>query len=535
MKLADLIAPGSGRTLLHFPGESVSVEYGELWTSGEAAMGRLRAAGDGRPAVIALSNSRACATVLTGAIAAGQPLISVPMPPRWADQEWYGAFVRRICAESGADTMLLEASLAASLPPIAGVTLLPFEDALALSGHGSGDPDAFTLTQFTSGSTAEPKGILLSEDRIAANIGALAQWTQLRPGDGFCSWLPLSHDMGLVVGFLLPLAGAGDAWARGLDLVLLTPSAFMRNPANWLAACAEFGSTVTMAPNFGYEMAARRPGRVEGLERLRVSICGAEPIRPRTLERFCQVMGERGFDPLALCPAYGMAEVVVGATGTPPDTPWHAAPLGALADDERLDLGAAREHEVVSSGVPMAGYEVRVDGSAGGDGTAGDGIGEILVRGPSVGTLTDGTSLADADGWFHTRDLGFLRDGELHVLGRTDDVFQIAGRNIFAIDIEAYAAEVDGVRDGRVLAVPEDDALTVVAECEPAYCDQDSVSRLAQELRERIVSRLGVAPRRVLLTRRGALPVTTSGKLRRKPLVAALGESRVKILAGSLS
>ena len=162
-------------------------------------------------------------------------------------------------------------------------------------------------------------------------------------------------------------------------------------------------------------------------------------------------------------------------------------------------------------------------------------MGEILVKGPSVADhYADGTPLVDAEGWFHTRDLGVLRDGELYVLGRTDDVFLVAGRNIYAIDVEACVSEVDGVRAGRIVVVPERGALTLVAECDPAYTEQARATRLAQELKQRVVARIGVAPGRVLLTRRGALPLTASGKIRRKPLLNALASSEIKILPGSI-
>jgi acyl-CoA synthetase (AMP-forming)/AMP-acid ligase II len=525
MTLADLIAPGSGQTRLHFPDETISVDYGELWKAGEA-VGGLRAACDGKPVAVVLTNSRACATVIVGAIAAGQPLVSVPMPPRGADPDWYARFIQRMCAATGAEKMLVDASLLPLLPPMEKVAFLSFEDVLALRGPSMADPGAFTLTQFTSGSTAEPKGVVLSGDKIVANLRALVEWLEVVPGDHVCTWLPLSHDMGLMGTFLGSLAAAGDTWARGLDLVLMTPQGFLRSPARWLSACEAFSATITVAPNYAYDMAARKRGPAHDLRRLRACIVGAEPIRAESLERFSRVFGDSGFDSTAFCPAYGMAEAALAVTGTPVGVHWHATEIEPLPDDPRVGIGDAQGYQVVSSGAALPGYEVRIDG---------DGIGEILVKGPSVAdSYADGAHLPDADGWFHTRDLGVLRDGQLHVLGRTDDVFHVAGRNIYALDVEAYAAEVTGVRSGRVVAVPENGDLTLVAECEPAFCDRDSAHRLAQALRQRIVARLGVSPRRVLLTRRGALPMTSSGKIRRKPLVAALQSSQVKILAGSL-
>ncbi|NBE92574.1 MULTISPECIES: AMP-binding protein [unclassified Nonomuraea] len=524
MTLAELIAPGSGLVRLHFPHETTSVAYGALWKTGEA-MARMRAVTDGQPVAILLSNTQACATVLVGAIAAGQPLVSVPLPPRGANLEWYAEFVQRICTASGANTMLLEASLQRLIPPMDDVTVLSFDEALALRGPGVTEPGSFTLTQFTSGSTADPKGIFLSGDNVTTNLRALLGWLQMGPGDGICSWLPLSHDMGLIGTFLGALAGAGDDWARGMDVVIMTPQMFLRNPGSWLAACEEFKSTITAAPNYAYEMAARRHSSEYDLRRMRSWIVGAEPIRPASLERFAREYSDSGLNPKALCPAYGMAEMALVVTGTPPRSGCRTADIRQIAMDLPDDIAAAQGHIVASSGVPVPGFEVRIDGT---------GVGEILVKGPSIGARIDGSSLADADGWFHTRDIGILHDGELYVLGRIDDVFHVAGRNIYAFDVEAYAGEVPGVRPGRIVAIAEDGVFTLVAECDSTIQDRAAVTRLAQELKHQVVTRVGASPRRVLITERGALPLTASGKIRRKPLAAALRESQLKILAGSL-
>ena len=440
MTLADLIAPGSGSFRLHFPDEATSVDYGTLWADG-AAVGCLRSASDGRPVAAALSNTRACASVVVGAIAAGQPLLSLPMPGRGTSLEWYSRFIQGICARSGASTMLLDGAVLPLIPPMEDVTFVSYEDALTLRGPSVVDSASFTLTQFTSGSTADPKGILLSGAEIAANLIALLDWLAPVPGDGACTWLPLSHDMGLIGMFLCSLAGAGDSFSRGGDLVVMTPKGFLWHPTHWLEACEAFGSTITAAPNYGYDMAARRRAHVHDLGRLRVCIAGAEPVRAASLERFSCAFEASGFHPTAFCPAYGMAEAALAVSATPTDVPWHAANVETAADHTGDEMHMVN---VVSSGTPLRGYEVRI---------AGTGVGEILVRGPSIAlSYADGQPVADADGWFHTRDLGVVREGQLYVLGRTDDVFQVAGRNIYAVDVEAYAGEVTGVRDGRVVA-----------------------------------------------------------------------------------
>ncbi|WP_308166366.1 AMP-binding protein [Actinomadura sp. NEAU-AAG7] len=522
MTLAETIAPGPGGVRLHFPSEKVSVPYGELWKSGEA-MGCLRARSDGRPVAVALSNTRACVTVLVGAIAAGVPLVSVPMPPRGSDLDWYAGFIRRICAVSGAATLVVDAAFLPMIPPMDGIEFLSYEDAVALTGPRDLSPESFTLTQFTSGSTADPKGVVLPGHKITANLLALMEWLGPEQGDGTCTWLPLSHDMGLIGMFLGSLTAVGRRLVRDFDLVMMTPQGFLRGPGRWLATCEEFGSTFTAAPNYAFDMVARKRGTVSDLSRLRCCIAGGEPIRAASLERFTEVMAGMRFDPAAFAPAYGMAEAVLAVTGTPQDERWRTAELDAIPGG--AEFAAAQGHRIVSSGRPLPGYEVRIEG---------EGVGEILVRGPSIAdSYADGARLPDVEGWFHTRDIGAVHEGELYVFGRTDDVFQVAGRNIYAIDVEAYASEVDGIRTGRVVAVPERGELTVVAECEPGFTGEGEVQRLVRELSNQIVTRVGVAPRRVLLARRGILPLTSSGKIRRRPLVAALESDDLKILDGS--
>jgi acyl-CoA synthetase (AMP-forming)/AMP-acid ligase II len=400
---------------------------------------------------------------------------------------------------------------------------MSFDEALALRGRGTQDPASFVLTQFTSGSTSEPRGVVLDGKRIVANIRAQLEWLQPAPGDGACTWLPLSHDMGLIGMFLGSIAGATDDWARGGDLVVMTPQGFMRNPASWLVTCEAFGSTITAAPNFGYEMAARRRTPLGDLSKLRVCIAGAEPVRTKTLRRFADQFRAVGFDSTAFCPAYGMAEACLAVTGTAPEAHWQSSELAIPADDET----APSDHtEVVSSGPPLGGFEVR---------TTNGSVGEVLIKGPSIAdSYVDGTKLADQDGWMRTGDLGALEGGELYVLGRTHDVLYVGGRNVYAVDVETYAGEVTGVRFGRVAAVQEDSALTLVAECDTTIRNPVAAERLARDMRQRVLSRVGLSPRRVLLTPRGKLPLTASGKIRRTGLLSMLRSGSLEALPGSI-
>jgi fatty-acyl-CoA synthase len=327
------------------------------------------------------------------------------------------------------------------------------------------------------------------------------------------SWLPLSHDMGLVGTLLVSIAATSPSWADTGLVVLLDPTAFLRRPALWLEAIDRWGGTFTAAPNFGYQMATRRPASVD-LSRIRCAIVGGEITRADTLESFVACYRDCGLDALALCPAYGMAELGLAATMTPPDEHWRNRSLSTAALADGM-IGAAVADEpatfLVASGRPLPGYELRCDADD-------DSTGQIAVRGPSIGVDgRTGDGLADDHGWYHAGDAGFVDDGWLYVCGRTDDYLVTHGRNIYAPAAEAAVGELDGVRNGRVTAVglPNGDWVIVAEPSGPApevAADRDALRR---EIRRAAVRLTTAQPDDVILVARGTLPLTASGKLQR--------------------
>lgn len=231
VSVADALAPGRSTVRVWFPEETAagSTALGAMWSAGEA-VACLRADLGGAPVAAALTNSVACATVLLGAVAAGQPLVSVPMPPRGADLDWYRGLVERICAATGAAGLVLDGAPLPLVGDLDGLPLWSFDDVLARRGRAAPAPDAFVLTQFTSGRTTEPKGVVLPGARIATNVLALLDVLGPMPGDNACTWLPLSHDMGLIGMFLSSLAGLGDRGSGGGELVVSTPHRFPGGP-----------------------------------------------------------------------------------------------------------------------------------------------------------------------------------------------------------------------------------------------------------------------------------------------------------------
>lgn len=476
-----------------------------------------------------LSNSLSCATVVVGAIAAGGRIVSIPPPPRGADLAWYARFVAASCAQTGATTLVVDASYMAMLPPLLEVTYSSYEEILRTQTRGRLQPERFVLTQFTSGNTGDPRGIVLGQDKLLATVEAIAEWLAPSPGDGVCSWYPLSHPMGLIGMFLTGLAGSGAGWANGGDIVLLSPEMFLRRPACWLEACAEFQSTITSgAPNFGLEMAVkRRPSGKLDLSSIRVCITGAEPIRTSTLEGFAAAFAATGFSDLALCPAFGLAESAL-VTATPRGTRWAALRLDPAALGERRVVPDDLGFPVVSAGRPLPGYDVLI--------ANGCEFGEIVVGAPAIADVyADGTHVTGADGRMATGDLGFLADGNLYVVGRQDDFFLAAGREIYAVDLETLVAGVPGIRPGRVVAMAgHGGELWIAAEHdEVATTEPDGIRRLTAAVADRVGDRLGQSPQTVAIVPRGQMPLSLSGKAQRFKVAMAMRDGRLPTIHGA--
>ena len=386
------------------------------------------------------------------------------------------------------------------------------------------DPEAVAFIQFSSGTTSEPKPVLLTHRAVCANVHAIlaaivAAHPETPDHPHVCvSWLPLYHDMGLVGAVLAAIAHPGS-------LVLIPPELFLARPALWLRAISRHRGTISPAPNFAYALCADRVAESEladlDLGSWCVAMNGAEPVTPASLDRFRSRFSRCGLRPEALTPVYGLAEAALGVT---------FSELGKPFARERFDRdglyrdGRARVSpdglELVSVGRPLPGFAVRVVSEAGAP-LGADRVGEVEVRGPSLMGGYDGLPAATAealrDGWLATGDLGFLHAGELYLCARAKDVIVVRGRNHAPQDVEQAASEVAGVRTGCVVAVGlvpdggEGEELVVFAE----RARGDASPDLEERVRSRVISRTGLVPASVRLVPAGTLPRTSSGKLRR--------------------
>jgi acyl-CoA synthetase (AMP-forming)/AMP-acid ligase II len=511
--------PEAERSLIHCLSDgSGPVSLSEIGRRSRHAGASLESlAGRGGTVAALLTASHDCLAGLFGAFRAGLTLVSLPHPARGMDRDEYLAQIRTMCSLTDARHVVCEP------------TLSPLLEAVGLPVHGFGDYDAQHATnagdtpglfvQFTSGSTASPRGVALTLAAIDANLDAMYGWLAPAPGAVVCSWLPLSHDMGLIGLALYGLCSVSPPWSTATDLVLMTPESFLADPGSWMAACTDYRATSTTAPPFALRLASRSlrsTSRSFDLSPIRSFVVGSEPVPAEGLREFGSVAGEFGLSAHALCPGYGMAEATLAVAIGSTQEPWTSARVETDALAGGAWVGAAEGGtEVVSCGPPLPRTEIRVIGGAG--------LGELEIRCPSLldhyvgGTRSPLTS----SGWLHTADLGAVRGGEVYVIGRTDDVIVVAGRNLDARALDAVVAGHPSCRPGNVACVPDGEGrYVVVAEPRTSDAAPGDLRRSAREIRVSLLRRFPAGPSAVSFIERGTLPKTPSGKVRRNHLRA---------------
>jgi len=469
--------------------------------------------------------TRGLVTAIQGTWLAGATIVVLPLPMRLSSIEEFVAQTRQRI--HGADSALLaiDPDLAGFVTPERGdPPMVPMAELLA------GDPTAWmappvdherlAILQFTSGSTSDPKGVMLPDRVLCANLDAVAQSGRLDVDDDvLVSWLPLYHDMGLVG--ILTLA-----MSSGTRLVLAAPQDFTARPARWMEWISDYGGTATAGPNFSYVLATRaleRSARLD-LSRLRIALNGAEPVDPDQVDAFIEAGARHGLRPGAVFPAFGMAEV--GIAGAFPE------PLSGLRTDcvDRRVLETERYAAPVRPsdegsrrfallGRPVAGLEMRIVDPETGTELQDREVGELELRGtslmPGYYRRPDVNEQVFHDGWLRTGDLAYSLDGELVVCGRIKDVIIVAGRNVFPEDVERAVGELDGVRAGNVIAFGvqserRGENLVLVAETKSE--DSQLVRKVVSE---RVREVVGMPAKEIVLVAPGTLPKTSSGKLQR--------------------
>jgi fatty-acyl-CoA synthase len=526
---AHLVLAGNS---LRTPGEPTELSWRQVHDEARAVGATLQARGLGPGDHVAIlgPTSRAVVTTIRGCWLAGITSMVLPLPMRMGSLEEFVNGTRARIHHGDAKLLLIDDQLAPFYEPLPGdpPTLPlgavqpgpgnPGPDALVLPPP---DPDRLVILQYTSGSTSEPKGVMIPDRVLQANIDACATAAGLQPGEVMVSWLPLYHDMGLVGFLALPML-------TGVTLVQAAPQDFMAHPLSWMQWISDHRGTATAGPNFSWVLITRALKRAQGLDLscLKVALSGAEPVDPDATEAFVAEAQRFGFRPGAVFPAFGMAEVAIGGSFPPQGRGLVCDAVDRLvlerdrvAKPVTFDPDDPNHRRLPLLGTPVPGLEFRVIDPETGREVDDREVGELMIRGTSVTPgyykRPDATAALFRDGWLATGDLAYLIDGELVLCGRIKDVIIVGGRNIFPEDIERAVGMLDGVRAGNVIALGVEgykskESVVVVAEVKG-----DDLDGIRHAVHHRTLEVSGLPPRDVMLVKPGTLPKTSSGKLQR--------------------
>lgn len=499
-----------------------------------AAALQARGLGPGDHVAVLGPTSRELLTILRACWMAGMASMVLPLPMRMGSLESFIDSTRARIRHGDAKLVLIDDQLAAFYQAVEGdPPTAPMRSVLPGAPNVPGadrferpapDPERLVILQYTSGSTSEPKGVMIPDRVLSANIDALASAAEMGDHEVLVSWLPVYHDMGLVGFVALPMT-------KGVDLVQAGPQDFMAHPGNWMQWISDWRGTATAGPNFSWVLATRalRRARDLDLSSLTLALSGAEPVDPVAVEAFIAAAEPFGFRAGSVFPAFGMAEVAIAGTfprrgvGLRCDTVDRevlerdrvAKPVD-IADPDDL---AVRARRLPLLGTPVPGLEMKVVDPETRADLPERHVGELLIRGTSVTPgyykRPDATAALFHGEWLCTGDLAYLLDGQLVLCGRIKDVIIIGGRNVFPEDIERAVGGLEGVRAGNVIAFGMEgykgkESVVVVAEVRT-----EDPHELREQIHHRTLEVCGIPPRDVMLVQAGTLPKTSSGKLQR--------------------
>jgi fatty-acyl-CoA synthase len=540
------------------------ISYGELSSAAAALGSGLRDVGisKGDRVALMLRTERAFFETFFATLVVGAVPVPLYPPVRAEDLLAYARRQQAILRNAGARVLVtfaeaerMAALIRSQVPSLESVTtadrLRTGRSRVPLEQLGAEDP---ALIQYTSGSTGDPKGVLLSHANILANLRAIGKEFEIRPDDGVVSWLPLYHDMGLIGLWL-------GALYFGVPAAIMSPLAFLSRPSRWLWAIHAHHGTISAAPNFAFDLCARKTpdAEIEGLDlsRWRIAVNGSEAVSADTIDRFTRRFAPYGFRANAMCPAYGLAEssvaLALGVRRGPP----RVESIAREPFERARAVRPAAENEpnalrFVSCGRPVPYHNLRiVDASS--QPVAERVEGRIYFRGPSVTAgyfrNADATRAVVHEDWIDSGDLGYLADGELFVTGREKDLIIQGGRNLCAEEIEAITSRVPGIRPNCVAAFGIPDPATgterVVVVAETRERDVARRDTLQRAVRNALVTGIGTPPDVVVIAGPRTVLKTSSGKIRRSAMRAAyltgtLGIQRsiisqwTRLVAGSL-
>jgi len=469
-------------------------------------------AGPGNVVAVCGSRARAFVTAIDAVWLSGSTLLVLPTPARGADPRSHAARCRHWAERFGAAVVLEDQSLGLDVGRSLDA-LLSDADTRTEGGYDRPGPDPArtAILQLTSGTTAEPRAAVITDGNVAAYLDAVTARLDPWPGrDRMVSWLPLSHDFGLIGGLL-------TSAAEGIHLFQATPDQFLEAPARWVRWMSDLRATQTIAPPFAYGIAGRFMAEDLDLSALRLAVSGGELIDPAVIEGFTSAGSCIGLDARSAIAGYGLAEATAAVTAPPPGSGCRVDLVDANVlerDGVAQPVGsdgrpAQKGRRLVRLGPALPGAGLRIVDREGVP-VVDRVVGEIQVAGPTVSPGYDvATGARCRDGWLPTGDLGYLTDGELVACGRLRDLIIVNGRNIAPEEIERAAAMAPGVRAGNVAAFSITGAGTeqVVVAAESRAGD---LAATRSAIARSVLAETGVAPASVTVVPPGTLPKTAT-------------------------
>jgi acyl-CoA synthetase (AMP-forming)/AMP-acid ligase II len=528
---------------VHGDGQTEEVTYAELDRRARAVAASLVDATGGRaePALLLYAPGVDYLTGLIGCFYAGLPAVPA-FPPGTTRLPRTMSRLLSIIEDAGVRLVLTTAenapivaewfpsTVAGRAPQVIATDVIDIVD-----GGPSHEvaPGSLALVQYTSGSTALPRGVMLTHAQVIANCADIARGFGIHAASSGAFWLPPYHDMGLIGGILTPLA-------IGIPVTFMSPVAFLRRPVSWLQMVSRYQATITGGPNFAYDLCVRRvtDSDIEGLDLTSVELTftGAEPVRRDTIERFVERFAPSGLRAESFYPCYGLAEATLYVTGGTPLGGWRSVSVARdaleLEGVARLATPGEPARGLVGCGTPDPDTELLIIDPAHHEPLDTGVVGEIWISSPSVANGYWGRPDESSDAFgamtttgegpfLRTGDLGFVLDGELFVTGRMKDLIVINGHNYHPIDIEQVCdASVTGIRSncGAAFGVEDDERsveqLVVVYEVAPRT-GEDQHREILEAIRRTVSKEVNVSPHTIVLIAPRTIPKTSSGKVQR--------------------
>jgi len=556
--LIDLLAAARGRDrhIRFIDGEhdESTVPFSELWERAVALLGYLQSRGmrQGDELVIFSKSNEKFVIAYWAAILGG--MVPVPVAVGISDEHRYKLF--RILSQLEHATLFTDSELLGRLlnfsrqQELADVTAILESRTVLISDIEPGvsgeihaaAPDDIAFIQYSSGSTSDPKGVCLTHRNLCTNIRAIVESTDWNEDDQSLSWMPLTHDMGLI-GYHLCVMAAG------MNHAVMDTNAFIRRPLLWMIKASELRATQLCSPNFGYKHFLKlfeRKGLPEvDLSSVKLILNGAEPISFSLCEEFLGALEPYGLQRNSMFPVYGLAEATVGVSMPEVGAAYsrivvHRHSLKVGEGYETAELGDTDAVSFVKVGAAIRDVQIRIADDS--DELLADGmVGNIQICGGSVTeTIYNDTAateeLFSTDGWLRTGDCGVLVDGELVITGRSKDIIIVNGQNYYPHDIEEIAAEVEGLDLGKVVVggTRTPDSQTEELLVFALYRrDLDTFRLLADKVRVRIGEQTGLETDHVIPVRK--IPKTTSGKVQRAALLNAYLDGEFDTIIGKMA